>query len=87
MILQFLPLDEYVDFPTTLMAVLPGDPYQPTIWKEYQEIALRHEKNGLGEKAVHKSEFYEKGKNCFVCIATGEQALYGNIILKKGVVK
>jgi L-fucose mutarotase len=87
MILKFFPLDAYVDNPTTLMAVVAGDPYKPEIWDEYREIGKKYEANGLREKAVEKPEFYQKGTRCYACIATGEKALYANVILKKGVVK
>ena len=87
MILQFMPLDAYVEHPVTLMAVLPNDPYKPEIWEEYRTIGYKHEKEGLREVSVEKPTFYEKGRNCFACIATGEEALYANVILKKGVVK
>ena len=30
--------------------------------------------------------FYEEAKSCYVIIATSEKALYGNIMLQKGVV-
>ncbi len=87
MILRFFPLDMYVEHPTTLMAVLPGDPYKPEIWDEYRRIGLAYEPDGLREEAVEKPAFYEKGRRCYVCVATGERALYANVILKKGVVK
>ena len=87
MILQFMPLDPYVEHPVTLMAVLPNDPYKPEIWEEYRLIGKKHEADGLREIAVEKPVFYEKGRHCFACVATGEGALYANVILKKGVVK
>ena len=85
-VLQFMPLDTYVDHPTVLMAVLPDDPYKPVIWPEYQRIGQKHEENGLREIAVDKPEFYSRGAQCYACIATSEKALYANIILRKGVV-
>lgn len=87
MILQFFPLDSYVENPVTLMAVLPNDPYKPEIWEEYRAIGKRHEADGLREKPIDKYTFYEQGQKCFACIATSEKALYANVILKKGVVK
>jgi L-fucose mutarotase/ribose pyranase (RbsD/FucU family) len=47
---------------------------------------LRHEANGLREETVEKSALYEKGRRCYVCVATGAKALYAIVILKKGVV-
>lgn len=86
-ILRFLPLDAYAEHPAVLMGVLPGDPYVPEIIAVYQEIGRKHEEAGLRECTVQKPEFYQRGANCHACIATGEKALYANIILKKGVVK
>lgn len=86
-VLRFMPLDSYVDYPTTFMAVLPNDPYKPEIWPVYREIGDQYEKDGLREQTVNKFDFYEKGKKCYACVATGEAALYANVILKKGVVK
>jgi L-fucose mutarotase len=86
-ILKFFPLDPYVEHPTTFMAVLPNDPYKPEIWEKYREIGNEYEPDGLREEAIQKAEFYPKGAKCYAAIATSEQALYANVILKKGVVK
>jgi L-fucose mutarotase len=86
-VLRFMPLDAYVEHPATFMAVLPGDPYKPEIWPVYREIGARYEKDGLREQTINKYDFYEQGKRCYACIATGEAALYANVILRKGVVK
>ncbi len=86
-ILRFMPLDEYVENPTTLMAVLPNDPYKPEIWSVYKEIGTKHEKNGLREITIDKYKFYDQSKNAYAVITTSEKALYANLILKKGVVK
>lgn len=86
-VLRFMPLDAYAEHPATFMAVLPGDPYKPEIWPVYREIGVRYEKDGLRDQTINKYDFYEQGKKCYACIATGEAALYANVILKKGVVK
>lgn len=85
-ILKLYPLDTYVDSPVTLMAVVPGDNVVPTIWDEYERIVKQRE----GDKKIEhigRFEFYERARNCYAVVATGESALYANIILKKGVVK
>lgn len=86
-ILQFFPLDASVEHPAVLMAVQPGDAYKPEIWDEYRSIAGKYEPNGLREETVQRMDFYPRGARCYACIATGERALYANLILKKGVVK
>ena len=87
-ILQLMPLDTYVDHPVMLMAVTPGDPVETPIWETYQSIV--HQYDPRGESAISTLErfaFYERAKSTYAIIASGEKALYANIILKKGVVR
>jgi len=84
-IMKFFPLDTYVDHPIFLMSVVPGDPVQPTIGKEYEEIIMQHGYSFTFEY-VERFAFYERAKEAFAIVATSEKELYANIILKKGVV-
>jgi L-fucose mutarotase len=86
-ILQLFPLDQYVERPVALMAVVPGDSYQPVIWDEYLGIVVRHEPGFKGFEFVERFAFYERARQAYAILATSEAALYANIILKKGVVK
>jgi len=36
---------------------------------------------------VERFAFYERAKKCFAVVQTGERRQYGNIIIKKGVVR
>lgn len=86
-ILTVFPLDTYVEKPVTLMEKVPGDTVETPIWTEYKEIVSQNDSRG--EKAVGTIErfaFYEEAKKAYAIIATGEKALYANIILQKGVV-
>ncbi len=86
-VLSLIPLDTYSDPNFVLMKLMPCDEgkIQPTIWTEYAEIACRHDKNvKIGN--VDRFDFYERAKNAYAVIATGEEAVYANIILKKGVI-
>ena len=85
-ILSLMPLDTYVEHPIILMAVLPDDPYVPTIWDEYRAIVKKHEPNDVTEEAIHRFDFYERSKKAYAVVTTSESALYANIILKKGVI-
>ena len=86
-ILTLFPLDTYAEKPVTLMEVMPDDDVETPIWDDYKSIVTRLDDRG--ENAVGTMErfaFYEKVKNeAYAIIATGEQALYANIILQKGV--
>lgn len=87
-ILTVFPLDTYVDAPVSLMQVMPGDNVETPIWDEYKEIISKYDERG--EKAIGQTErfaFYDEAKTAYAIIATGESALYANIMLQKGVVK
>ena len=86
-ILQVFPLDTYVEHPVNLMEVMPGDNVETPIWDTYPEIVKTPD--GRGEAAVGNIErfaFYEEAKTSYAIIATGESALYANVMLQKGVV-
>lgn len=34
---------------------------------------------------IERFAFYERAKTAYAIVVTGEEALYGNVILKKGV--
>ncbi len=86
-ILRLYPLDPYVKQPAALMAIVTGDSYKPTIWDEYLAIIKKHEPNFMSFEFVERFAFYERAKQAYAVLSTGESALYANIILKKGVIK
>lgn len=84
-ILELFPLDHYSDYQVSLMQVVPGDNVVPEIWEVYKEIIKKYDQNIL-IKEIERFDFYKKSKNAYAILITGETALYGNIILKKGVI-
>ncbi len=88
-ILEYFPLDTFVERPAALMRTVSDTEPQPVIWGSYQRIIEDSEEKKAfsGFDMVERFAFYERAKNCFAVVATGEGALYANIILKKGVVK
>jgi L-fucose mutarotase len=86
-ILSIFPLDQYVEKPVGLMAVVPGDSYQPVIWEEYRPIIKKYEGNFTDFEYIERFAFYERAKKAYAVLASSEMALYANIVLKKGVVK
>ena len=86
-ILTVFPLDTYVEKPVQLMQVMPGDPVETPIRDTYREIVAKHDPRGaaaIGE--IERFAFYEESRRVYCIIATGETALYANIMLQKGVV-
>ena len=86
-ILNFFPLDTYVESPVGLMAAVEnGKNIKPEIWEVYRNI-IKESKEPFSEfELVERFAFYDRAKKAFAVIATSESALYANIILKKGVV-
>lgn len=85
-ILQFFPLDPYVDSAVSLMQVVPGDAVKTPIWEEYRAIVKKHDANFKDFESVERFAFYERAKKAYAVVSSGEPALYANIILRKGVV-
>lgn len=85
-VLQLFPLDTYVEHPVNLMQVMPGDTVETPIWDSYRQIV--EEADGRGENAIGQIErfaFYEQARSAYAIVATGEGALYANVMLQKGV--
>ena len=84
-ILKFFPLDTYTDRPVAVMQIVPGDPTEPTIWEQYEEILKSSGQQHVDLDYLERFRFYERARNAYAVVATSEEALYANIILKKGV--
>ena len=84
-VLSLIPLDTYSDENFMLMQTTNGDP-TPEIWAKYDKVANKRDKN-VRKAEIERYAFYDRAKKAYAVIATGEQAIYANIILKKGVIK
>ncbi len=88
-ILEVFPLDTYVEHPVNLMEVMPGDTVETPIWDTYKRNCSAKSHDARGAEAIGQIErfaFYDEAKKVYAIIATGESALYANIMLQKGVV-
>lgn len=86
-ILQLFPLDTYVEHPVALMEVTAGDSVETPIWETYRKIIDRNDRRGkTAIQTIERFRFYEEAGKAYAVVATGEGALYANIILQKGVI-
>ncbi len=87
-ILTVIPLDTYVEKPVTLMEVMKGDTVgTPVIWDTYKKIVADHDQRGADAVGnIDRFAFYDEAKTAYCIIATGEKAVYANVMLQKGVV-
>lgn len=85
-ILTVMPLDRFVPNPAVVMQVV-GDPNAvPDIMDNFQNIITATADNQVELDKLERFDFYDRAKSAFAIIQTGETRLYGNIILKKGVI-
>lgn len=82
-VLELFPLDTYQN-PVYLMQKMEGDNVETPIWYDYEREIKKHTEKPM--QFIDRFDFYERAKQAYAVIATGESALYANIILKKGVV-
>ena len=89
-ILQVFPLDTYVEKPVNLMELMDCDKgvIETPIWDEYKSIVAKYDERGASAVGnIDRFDFYDEAKKCYAIIATGEKAVYANVMLQKGVVK
>lgn len=86
-ILKLFPLDKSVASPVALMEVPQSEGgYVPPIWAEYKKAIAASGEDAKDIALVPKPEFIERSSRVAAILATGEPALFANIILRKGVV-
>ena len=84
-ILPLFALDSYVERPLIMMAAVPGDALDPAVEASYRAVVDKHWPDTPPIQRIERFAFYERTKEAFAVLMTGETAKYGNIILKKGV--
>ncbi|XP_028279210.1 fucose mutarotase isoform X3 [Parambassis ranga] len=87
-ILKLLPLDTYVSCPAAVMDLVDSDKQRGLavpVWDAYKHLLYQAGSQSHLE-TVERFAFYERAKKAYAIVATGETALYGNLILKKGVI-
>lgn len=85
-VLKFFPLDKSTEHPVVLMSVNSSET-APAIWEEYRQIIRKYEPNFKDFEHVERFKYYERAKNAFAVIISGDTTFRANIILKKGVVR
>ena len=84
-ILSVMPLDEMVP-DCAFRPTANNDPknMQP-IFSEFEAIVKSHEPK-CHVSVLVGADFYSRVKGCYAIVASSEARLYGNIILRKGVI-
>jgi L-fucose mutarotase len=86
-VLSAMPLDEFVAAPCARMAVVDDPDAVPEVCREFQAIIDRAEGGRFQLAAIERFAFYELARQAFALVRTGETRLYGNVLLKMGIVR
>ena len=84
-ILPLYELDQYADDHLVMMAAVAGDQLDPQVEADYLVPIKRHAPGHQPITRIDRFAFYDRAREAFAVIASGETAKYGNLIIKKGV--
>jgi L-fucose mutarotase len=85
-VLSVLPLDDFVAAPLATMAVVGGGDTPPVV-AEFIAIARAAHGAELRSEALEREAFYVRARAAFAIVQSGETRLYGNVLLRKGVLR
>lgn len=83
-VLSVLPLDDFVDQPAAAMRA-PEE--RPALYSMFDDLLQQAEGRAIDIELIDRFAFYDRTEQAYATVATGEARLYGNIILKKGVIR
>ena len=85
-VLSLMPLDELVDDQAFAMEVVGNPRKREQTHKDFDKLVKKHEP-AMKLSLLERFAFYERVKGAFAIVQTGERRLYGNILLKKGIIR
>jgi L-fucose mutarotase len=85
-VLSVLPLDSFVDAPACRMEVVGQPDEIPEVQREVQAEVDAAEGRPWPLAGIERFAFYERAKQAYAVIATGERRFYGCFIFKMGVI-
>jgi len=86
-VLSLMPLDSFVPDPAQCMQVVDEPKAVPDTVTDFQKIINETADAPRDIVLLERFAFYKRTANVFAVVQTGERRLYGNIILKKGIIK
>ena len=85
-VLTVMPLDTFVDEQAIGIEVV-GDPKKrEATHKDFDKIVKKYEPD-MKLTLLERFAFYDRVEGAYAIIQTGERRLYGNILLKKGIIR
>ena len=84
-LLSVMPVDDFVEEAVFRPAVKGDMARIEPVMKDYEAVLRRFEPN-IRIVALIGEAFYSRVKSAYAVIASGERRLYGNLIVRKGVI-
>lgn len=85
-IAPLFPFDTYAD-PLIMVQPVEGDRLDPAIEADYMKVIRGSDAKVPAPIRLDRFAFYERSREAYAVVMTGEMRTYANIILKKGVIK
>jgi len=85
-VLSLYPLDTFVDDSAARMEIVGKPDEIPPVQKEVQKEIDKAEGKSWPMVAVERYAFYERAKQAYCVIQTGERRFYGCFAFRKGVI-
>jgi L-fucose mutarotase len=86
-VLSVMPLDTFVDCASFVMQPVEDAAREEPIFAEFQSVIAGAEGPQFKLGKIERFAFYARASKAFAIVSTGERRLYGNIILKKGIIR
>lgn len=85
-ILSVYPLDTFVDDSAGRMEIVGNPTELPAVQQEVQKVVDKAEGKSWPLVGVERYAFYERAKQAYCIIQTGERRFYGCFAFRKGVI-
>ena len=85
-ILSVMPLDDFAEMACARMQVVDDPDAEPEVCRIYQAVIDEAEGGRFRLGQIERFAFYERARAAYAVVHTAEPGLYGNVLLKMGVV-
>ena len=85
-VLSVMPLDSFVEDSAARMEIVGAPDEIPPVQQEVQEAVDKAEGKSWPMMGIERFAFYERSKQAYCVIQTGERRFYGCFAFRKGVI-
>jgi len=86
-VLSVMPIDDFIAEPVAAMQTVGAPDVVPEVQQEVFDAVREIEGREAGVERVERFAFYERAREAFAIVATGENRPYGCVIFSKGIVR